>query len=231
MDKYEVTNAQYRQFVQATGYKEPEGWAYINGVWNYGYKPWSDNNLNGDNQPVTCVSWEDAKAYCEWAGKRVPTEAEWEKAARGGLVGKRYVWGDSLPSSGGAGNFADETAKKTFHHLTIFEDYDDGYVYTSPVGSFEKNGYGLYDMAGNVWEWCADWYDSSYYATSPTENPRGPGSGTSHVLRGGSWSHNPYYLRVAFRFPGVQGGLSNLYSSNLFGFRCAQDAKPLRHDG
>jgi len=100
MDKYEVTNAQYRKFVQATGYKEPGEW-------------W-DEDVNGDSQPVGSVSWEDANAYAKWAGKRLPTKAEWEKAARGGLVGKKYVWGDNWPPPEGSGNFVDETLKGSF---------------------------------------------------------------------------------------------------------------------
>jgi sulfatase modifying factor 1 len=202
MDIYEVTNAQYRRFVQATGHREPEGYGHVNGKWqSVGFKPWSDSNFSGDNQPVVCVSWEDAKAYCDWAGKRLPTEAEWEKAARGGLTGKKYIWGDAWPPPRGAGNFADKTAKTVFSDWSIIEGYDDGYVYPAPVGSFDPNGYGLYDMAGNVWEWCADWYDLGYYAKSPKENPTGPSYGKYRVLRGGSWScYGTYYLPAASRY-------------------------------
>ena len=204
IDTYEVTNAQYRRFVQATGHRAPEGFGYVNGEWLSGFKPWLDESLNGDDQPVVCVSWADAKAYCEWAGKRLPTEAEWEKAARGGLVGKKFPWGDEDPDDTQC-NFVDRNA-------------DDG---TSPVGSFTPNGHGLHDMAGNVWEWCSDWYDPGYYSESPKENPTGPSSGSSRVLRGGSWNLNSYYMRVSFRFPGVPK-----YSNNFVGFRCAKDAKP-----
>jgi len=223
MDVYEVTNAQYRRFVQATGHKEPEGFKIvrIEGgelILQYGFKPWSDKNFNDDNQPVVCVTWEDAKAYCEWAGKRLPTEAEWEKAARGGLAGKRYVWDDDSTTPKGAGNFADETAKKTFPDLVIIKGYDDGYTYPAPVGSFTPNGYGLYDMAGNIWEWCADWYDDDYYARSPKEKPEGPDSGGFRVLRGGGWDSNLYSLRVAFR------GHYPTTARTIIGFRCvAQD--------
>jgi len=232
IDKHEVTNAQYRKFVQATGRSEPEGFGLVSvkGIeyrWESGFKPWSDENYNGDDQPVVCVSWEDAKAYAEWAGKRLPTEAEWEKAARGGLVGKRFPWGG--PREGGdwppppkAGNFADEAFNKTFPDATFFiPGYDDGYAYTAPVGSFSPNGYGLYDMAGNVWEWCADWYDEGYYAKSPRENPKGPDSGQYRVLRGGSWDHLDSTRRVANRF--LNGPTFTDYDH---GFRCvAQDSK------
>jgi len=155
-------------------------------------KFWDDKNssFNGDNQPVVCVSWEDAKAYAEWAGERLPTEAEWEYSARGGLAGKRYAWGDELPPPKDSGNFADETSKKVFPSWTVINDYNDGYAYTATVGSYKPNGYGLYDMAGNVWEWCADWYEGKYYANSPKQNPKGPSSGKYRVLRGGSWNNN-----------------------------------------
>ena len=99
MDKYEVTNAQYKRFVQETGHNDPEGIHRVNGKPVGGFKPWKDNNFNGDNQPIVCISWDDAKAYAEWVGKRLPTEAEWEKAARGGLIGKKYTWGDTWSSA------------------------------------------------------------------------------------------------------------------------------------
>jgi sulfatase modifying factor 1 len=210
MDKYEVTNAQYRKFVQATGHSEPEG--------SEQFKPWSDENYNGDDQPVVYVTWEDAKAYAEWAGKRLPTEAEWEKAARGGLVGKRFPWGDEWPPPPKAGNFADEALKKVFPEaLAFIAGYDDGYAYTAPVGKYAPNGYGLYDMAGNVWEWCADWYDKDYYASSPGENPSGPSSGQDRVIRSGGWSPNCVRtLRAADR-----SGITPVSSGSSYGFRCA----------
>jgi sulfatase modifying factor 1 len=223
MDEHEVTNAQYRKFAQATGHKEPEGFGFIeikgtSATSESGFKPWSDKNYNGDDQPVVCVSWEDARAYAEWAGKRLPTEAEWEKAARGGLVGKKYPWGDDWPPPSKTGNFADEAFKKAFPEASLFiAGYDDGYAYTAPVGKFAPNGYGLCDMAGNVWEWCADWYDRSYYANSPRQNPPGPDSGQYRVLRGGSWLSDPaYYLRAIYR-----GGGGSAYASDNVGFRCA----------
>jgi len=182
IDKYEVTNAQYKKFMDATGHKAP--------------KYWNDANYNKPNHPVVGVDWNDASAYCSWAGKRLPTEAEWEKSARGGLVGKKYVWGDEWSPPSKAGNFDDETTVDS----SRISGYSDGYVWTSPVGSFKPNGYGLYDMAGNVWEWVADWYDRNYYSSSPKSNPTGPSSGSSRVLRGGSWDDaDDYDLRVAYR--------------------------------
>jgi len=192
MDKYEVTNKQYRGFVRATtGQRDPES-ITITLIWGGKVKgkfePWQDKNFNGDNQPVVCVNWDDAKAYADWAGKRLPTEAEWEKAARGRLVGKKYPWGDDLTHDnanykGTGGN--------------------DKWEYTSPVGSFAPNGYGLYDMAGNVWEWCAD------------------GSGSSKVFRGGSWWNSESesdLFRVAYRYFNVLP----TNGTNDAGFRCVQ---------
>jgi formylglycine-generating enzyme required for sulfatase activity len=210
MDIYEVTNAQYKKFMDATGHKAPIFW--------------NDPNYNDPKQPVVGVTWEDASAYAKWAGKRLPTEAEWEKAARGGLVGKKYVWGDEWPPPKGSGNFCDETAQKTFPDWDIIKGYDDGYADTAPVGKFNPNRYGLYDMAGNVWEWVADWYDQNYYANSPKQNPKGPNSGSYRVLRGGSWqsgsltSYAVGSLRVAYRAyygPPPSGG-------SYVGFRCVE---------
>jgi len=188
IDKYEVTNAQYKKFMDATGHKAP----------NY----WNDSRFNDPKQPVVGVSWYDAKAYADWAGKRLPTEAEWEKSARGGLIGKKYPSGDNLTRDDA--NY-DGTGGK------------DIWEYTSPVGSFAPNGYGLYDMAGNVWEWCADWYDGEYYKVSPKENPKGPASGNWRVIRGGSWYYVINGLRVANR-----NSLAPTDVHYDVGFRCAQ---------
>ena len=189
MDKYEVTVGQYKKFIQATGHKAPN-WSSVSK-----YSP-------TDNHPIIYVSWNDAQAYCKWAGKRLPTEAEWEKAARGGLAGKKYPWGDSVDSS--KANYGGNVGS------------------TTPVGKYAPNGYGLYDMAGNVWEWCSDWYDENYYSSSPRENPSGAASGKSRVVRGGSWSSLSNLMRAAYRL-----SLPNLMSYH-FGFRCcvAQDFTP-----
>ena len=160
MDQYEVTNAQYRKFVDATGHREPEGW--------------DNDDFNQPNQPVVGVNWHDAVAYAKWAGKRLPTEKEWKWAARGGLINKEYPWGSQKPTSSLA-NYRGASIGK-------------------PIGSYPANGYGLYNMAGNVWEWCQDWYSSDQ---------------KYKVLRGGSWSNgtgsvrldNRHYYSPAFRNP------------------------------
>lgn len=200
MDTHEVTNKQYKKFVQATGHKEPEGYGFYKvegnrATYKRGFKPWADLNYNRNDQPVVCVTWEDAKAYAEWAGKRLPTEAEWEKAARGGLIGKKFPWGDADPD-GTKCNFADKNTNFPWSDKNV----NDKYQYAAPVGKYPPNGYGLYDMEGNVTEWCMDWYNEVYYTISPKQNPTGPSSGKDRVLRGGSWYCNaPYGFRVSYR--------------------------------
>ena len=213
IDVFEVTNARYKMFMEATGHRAPEHW--------------DDAQYNQPDQPVVGVNWNDVARYTQWANKSLPTEAEWEKAARGGLVGKRYVWGDSSSPPAGAGNLADETAKREFPGWKIFEGYDDGYARTAPVGSFSPNGYGLHDMEGNVWEWCMDEYNSSFYTTSPRNNPVAGGPrGFQHdnvrgvvghrPLRGGSWFDFPFDVPVAHR-----RNYNTVDTQNFKGFRCA----------
>jgi formylglycine-generating enzyme required for sulfatase activity len=148
-----------------------------------------------------------AKTYCEWRGGGLPSEAQWEKAARGELQGMDYPWGNEKPvcekgAQNGA-NFYDETGCNNTD--------------TEPVGSYSPNGYGLFDMAGNVWEWVNDWDQSNYYGSSLASNPTGPGSGDTRLLRGGSWRSTTYYLRVAYRYHDLDPD----YSSDFIGFRCA----------
>ena len=218
INKYEVTNAQYAEFLNAYG-KNADAAGHellylklskIEKVGNI-YKP----KAGYENHPVVMVRWYGAAAYAQFYGKRLPTEAEWEKAARGGLVGKRYPWGDDISHDNA--NYLDATSPVLSGAK-------------SPVGSFPPNGYGLYDMAGNVWEWCADEYDSGYYSRSPKDNPKGPGAvvtfksddftnvTTRRVLRGGAWPCFPSDLRCAPRLDLVPS-CWNFF----FGFRCAQD--------
>ncbi len=192
IDVYEVTNERYRKFVEATGHPAPPSW--------------KDNSLNDPKQPVVDVTWEDAVAYCQWAGKRLPTEAEWEKAARGGLIGKLYPWDDDISHE--KANYISVSGRDIWNS-------------PAPVGSFEPNGYGIYDMAGNVWEWCADWYSDGYYAQSSASNPKGPDSGESKVLRGGSWNVGIEYLYTSKRY--ARSPQAKYYRDH--GFRCAMDVR------
>jgi len=201
IDKYEVTNRQYKRFCDATGKSYPS---------DPGFSGMSSYFTSYPDYPVVKVSWDDAAAYCTWAGKRLPTEAEWEKAARGN-DSRKYPWGNSEPDAGGfyRANWGEGTDRSVWKR--------DGYEYTSPVGSYERGAspYGCMDMAGNVWEWCADWYDGSYYSRSPSSSPAGPSSGSSRVLRGGSWYFFAGSLRCADR-----GGDDPSYRSVYYGFRC-----------
>ena len=189
MDVNEVTVCQFKQFVEESG---------------YAYNRWQEvakySPISG--HPMIYVTWDDAMAYANWAGKRLPTEAEWEYAARGGLAGQRYPWGGEV------------THDHANHYGIGGKDQWD--CQTAPVGSFEPNGYGLYDMAGNVWEWCADWYDENYYTNSPVNNPQGPDAGNYRVLRGGAWSYYSSNLRVAYR----NGYFFPNYRAYNNGFRC-----------
>ncbi len=208
MDAYEVTVGQYKQFLAETGHRPLPDWVSQ-------FSP-------TDRHPVVGVSWYDAKAYADWAGKRLPTEAEWEYAARGGLVNQKYPWRDKEPD-GSQGNYADKNADQTLRQMDKANTWadmsgDDGYALCAPVGSFPPNGYGLYDMAGNVWEWCQDWYDENYYSVSPAKNPSGPSRGETRVLRGGSWLASTKYLRVVHRF-----SISPSNRANSYGFRCVAD--------
>ena len=218
MGKYEVTVQQFSEFVAATNYETDaekyggsniwngNGWDKKAGIdWR---KDASGKKIADKKHPVVHVSHNDAVEFCKWLSKleggtyRLPTEAEWEYAAGGGQRHFRYAWGDKLPKEK-VENLSDEVAAKAFNwtknEKNVYLNYDDGYAYTSPVGVFSANLFGLYDMTGNVSEWCSDWYDKTYYTGSPSTNPLGASSGTYCVLRGGSWSTDPQYCRVAFR--------------------------------
>ncbi|OGC42745.1 hypothetical protein A2Y85_02415 [candidate division WOR-3 bacterium RBG_13_43_14] len=191
IDKTEVTNRQYMEFVKATGHPKP---MYFR-----------DPDFNRPDQPVVGVSHYDALSYAIWAGKRLPAEAEWEKAARGGVEGKEFPWGDEAPK--GKCNYAPAGEKGA-----------DGHENTAIAGSFPPNPYGLYDMAGNVWEWCNDFYSAEYYQIGDEKNPVGPDSGYTRVLRGGSYlSIKPRHLRCSFRLE-----LKPFVQDRYYGFRCAK---------
>jgi sulfatase modifying factor 1 len=202
IDVYEVTNTAYAKCVEKhvcdplVTNNDPTGSYY--------------DNPDYASFPVIWVTWLQAQAYCQWRGARLPTEAEWEKAARGGLEGKFYPWGDIF--DGDLANFCDINCLLDWRNIK----YDDGYSYTAPVGSYSPNNYGLYDMAGNVSEWVEDWYDENYYSISPINNPEGPSTGYYRVARGGSYEDSGDLLGIAIRRS--YDPTSSMY---YLGFRCA----------
>jgi formylglycine-generating enzyme required for sulfatase activity len=191
MDKYEVTVKQYAAFLQESGGDRPSEWKTMNKTAN-------------QNRPVMGVDWAEAARYCKWAGKRLPTEAEWEKAARG-TDGRLYPWGNDPPTP----LHANYGKKEWNNHEALV-----------PVGTLEagKSPYGIYDMAGNVWEWVSDWYDNDYYKHSPAESPAGPPTGGFKVIRGGSWNTSARNLRAADRYFDPP----SFRSQYVPGFRCAK---------
>lgn len=214
MDVYEVTNAAYKACVEAGVCDLPQNTSSFTHSSYYG-------DPDFDDYPVVYVGWNQADAYCTWRDASLPTEAQWERAARG-TDGRSYPWGNQFDDS--LLNFCDKNCAVTYSGVADTNS-DDGYADTAPVGSYEsgKSPYGIYDLAGNVWEWVADWYDSNYYANSPSSNPLAkPNLGQDRVLRGGSWSFNANTARSAYRF-----NLSNpSYVLSSVGIRCAKDANP-----
>ncbi len=194
LDAYEITVARYARFLKGVNAERPLSWG-------------DATSGPHNDKPVVGVDWFDAKEYCEWVGRRLPTEAEWEKAARG-TDRRRYPWGDDPPTP----------ARATFNRPAWR-----GYVTLSDVGAHldGRSPYGVYDLAGNVWEWVADHYDQHYYAESPRESPQGPATGALRVLRGGAWSNEAAALRASNR-----GGYPPTAHRSDFGFRCAADAAP-----
>ena len=200
MDRYETTNARYLEFVKATNHRVPQN------PKNATRNLWQGVSIPDSltDRPVVNVDWSDADAYCNWAGKRLPTEAEWEKAAKGNHDW-RFPWGNVEP-----------TAK----HLNYNQQWI-GEKTLMPVGSYEagKSPYGIYDMAGNVWEWVNDWYDAQYYEKSPAKNAAGPEHGTKKVIRGAGWQNETPTVRIFTRVDS-----DPTIRNESTGFRCAMDA-------
>ena len=233
MGTYHVTRGQFRQFVKDTGYKtdaekgeNPGAFGWDSDKKEFGFNAkysWRNAGFEQtDEHPVVNVSWNDAVAFCKWLSKkegksyRLPTEAEWEYACRAGTT-TRYYSGDDPETLAKVGNVADASAKTKFPDWKYTIKANDGYVFTAPVGKFKPNAFGLYDMHGNAWQWCADWYGAEYYAKCPADDPTGPDAGDVRVLRGGSWFSRPLNSRSAERNgfrPGRRGDLT--------GFRVAR---------
>ena len=217
IDRSEVTNAQYALCV-SSGMCEPPT-AFGVEKKNSNTYSWYYGNPEYDHFPVVYVDWEAAENYCEWAGRRLPTEAEWEKAARG-TDQRWYPWGNENVR-GSLVNLADRGTGQAYSYNLV----EDGYNDTSPAGNYPEGAspYGAYDMAGNVWEWVSDWYGRTYYSASPSENPNGPETGTLKVLRGGSYNNGNWAIRTTTR-----SYLGPLYAYGYVGFRCALSESDLQ---
>jgi formylglycine-generating enzyme required for sulfatase activity len=244
LDACAVTNEQFGAFVEATGHvteAERYGWSFVfagllpddapptravaaapwwrqvhGATWHRPEGPHSDA-ADRPGHPVVHVSWNDAEAYCAWAGLRLPTEAEWEVAARGGLADKVFPWGDEREPGGE-------------HRMNVWQgefptvnSQADGWYGTAPVDAYPPNALGLHNMTGNVWEWCHDWFAPDYYARSPRRNPPGPDRGTHRVMRGGSYLCHDSYCR-RYRVAARSANEPTSSTGNL-GFRCARSAE------
>lgn len=245
IDQTPVTNARFAEFVRATSYRteaERFGWSFVfqghipeerraqlvddtvlaapwwckvpAADWQHPEGPES-NTADRNDFPVTHVSWNDAAEFARWSGKRLPTEAEWEFAARGGLEQKRFPWGDELTPGGR------HMCNVWQGEFPLRDLAEDGYAGTSPVKAFPANKYGLYSVSGNTWEWCSDWFHPSYHLVGTRTNPTGPATGRSRVMRGGSYlCHESYCNR--YRVAARTANTPDSSTTNI-GFRCVRD--------
>jgi formylglycine-generating enzyme required for sulfatase activity len=243
IDRFPVTNDRFQLFIDETGYKtdaEKFGWSFV--FWSLLPKdrfrqlvkdtvaaaPWwclvsganyrhpegpGSDLIKRGKHPVVHVSWADAQAFCRWSGQRLPTEAEWEFAARGGLVQKLYPWGDKLRPNG------EHRCNIWQGEFPKVDTAEDGYAGTCPVDAFPPNEYGIYSLSGNTWDWCADWFDANFHQNGPRMNPSGPPEGTAKVIKGGSFLCHKSYCnryRVAARTSSTPDS-----STSHVSFRCA----------
>jgi len=234
MSQTEVTVGAFRKFVKESSYRpessrenkgrmyrnEADDWIWTVGLnWEY---PMDSSTKADDQLPVTQVSWADAAAYCQWAGGRLPTETEWEYAARGGLHDKLFPWGDEpVPLKNGVqqSNAPDEFTRKQYPKMKTFTKYSDGYATTAPVGSFASNGFGLYDMSGNVWEWTNDTFYFNAYDYPAGVTPPDSLRRRSKIVRGGAWCYSPEQHRCSERGAFEE---EKFWTASL-GFRCVMD--------
>jgi formylglycine-generating enzyme required for sulfatase activity len=209
IDTYEVSNTLYKSCVDENICQSPKDMSSYTRTIYYG-------NPQYDNYPVIHVDWNQAKTYCEWRGGGLPTEAQWEKAARGPNA-SYYPWGNSI--DGPRMNFCDSTCIWDWANKSFSDDY----LLTAPVDAYPDgvSYYGVYNMAGNVWEWVADWYSDVYYQNSPAINPTGPNTGTFRVSRGGSYMNDASLIRLTRRL-----AVGPSYATELQGFRCVKNTNP-----